>query len=297
MLLSKELSLIGIDNKCINEKEFSSLGLAGYNDGKDVCTFIADAKYASELSQGISMVITTEEVSKELNGDYGICMVDNPRITFFKLHQALSTKEGYAREQYDTVIAPSAKISPLAYIADKNVTIGENVVVEEFVSIKENTVIGENSIIRAGTIVGGEGFEQKRIDDSVMSVKHCGGVIIGNNVELQQQNTVDKAIYPWDNTVIGDNSKINSQVQIAHGCKLANNVQVASNTGIQGRVQVGNNVWIGPGSVIRNGISIGDNARVNMGSVVTLSVEEGQAVSGNFAVPHNSFIKEMKFKK
>ena len=294
MLLSKELSLIGIDNKCINEKEFSSLGLAGYNDGKDVCTFIADAKYASELSQGISMVITTEEVSKELNGDYGICMVDNPRITFFKLHQSLSTKEGYAREQYDTIIAPSAKISPLAHIADKNVTIGENVIIEEFVSIKENTIIKDNCIIHSGTVVSSTGFEHIKNGSEIIDINHIGGVIVENNVEINANNTIDRAIYPWDNTIIGEKCRTGNLVQIAHGVKVGSETLVTSHSSISGRVIIGNNVWIGPGCIIRNAVSIGNNARVNMGSVVTLSVEEGQAVSGNFAIPHSIFMNNLK---
>ena len=56
MLLSKELPKIGIGCQCFDEKEFESLGLAGYNDGKNVCTFLAAAKYAAGLSEGISIV-------------------------------------------------------------------------------------------------------------------------------------------------------------------------------------------------------------------------------------------------
>lgn len=300
MLLSKELTSIGIECKCINEKEFNSLGLAGYNDGKDVCTFLAAAKYAKGLSDGISMVLTSEEVFEELRGTdtldrgFGLCIVENPRIAYFKLHNALSENDGYRRDFFPTIIADSAKIHPMSCIAENNVVIGENVVIEEFVSIKENTVIGDNTVIRAGSIIGGTGFEIKNSDGGLWTVNHIGGVILGKNVEIQQNTTIDKAIYPWDNTILGDYDKINSQVQIAHGVKIDTNTEVVSNAGIQGRVRIGKNVWIGPNSAIRNGISIGDNARVNIGAVVTLDVPDGAAVSGNFARPHDKMIEEMR---
>lgn len=300
MLLSRLLPEIGIECRCIGENEFSSLGLAGYNDGKNVCTFLAAAKYAAGLSEGISMILTSKKVfdelteSESLNENYGICIVDNPRLTYFLLHNALCESEDYARKQFPTRIPDSAKISPLAYIAPTNVVIGENAVIEEFVSIKENTVIGDDCVIRTGTKIGGPGFEIKNDGTKTITVTHIGGVVIGNNVEIQQNSNVDKAIYPWDDTVIADHVRVNSMVQIAHGDKIGRFTEIVAGASIQGRVQIGENVWIGPNSVIRNGISIGDNARVNMGAVVTLSVPAGQAVSGNFAREHASLIEEMR---
>ena len=246
------------------------------------------------------MILTSQTVYDELmagnalGGSYGICIVDNPRLAYFLLHNALCDNDNYARPLYNTVIPKSAIISPLAYIAPYNVTIGENTIIEEFVSVKENTVIGEGSVIRAGTKIGGPGFEIKNDGNKTITVTHIGGVIIGNNVEIQQNSNLDKAIYPWDDTVIGDHVRINSLVQIAHGDKIGRFTEIVAGASIQGRVQIGENVWIGPGSVIRNGITIGDNARVNMGAVVTLSVPAGASVSGNFARDHEKMIDEMR---
>ncbi|MBR2674860.1 MAG: UDP-3-O-(3-hydroxymyristoyl)glucosamine N-acyltransferase [Mogibacterium sp.] len=300
MRLSEELCKIGIEAECINEKDFSSLGLAGYNAGEGACTFLAAAKYVTGLSEGISMILTSEEVYEELSregklGDgYGICIVENPRLAYFTLHNALSDSDEYNRPRFETRIAESAKISPLAYIAPYNVEIGENTVIEEFVSIKGNTIIGDDCVIRAGTVVGGEGFEIKNTGTGLLTVTHIGGVKLGNNVEIQQNANVDKAIYPWDDTIVDSHVRINSLVQIAHGVKIGAFTEIAASASIQGRVRIGKDVWIGPGSVIRNGISVGEKSRVNMGAVVTLSVPEGSAVSGNFARSHESLIDEMK---
>ena len=300
MLLSNELPRIGISCECLDEREFESLGLAGYNDGQNVCTFLAASRYASGLSAGVSMILTSTSVYEELQqsnplqGDYGICIVENPRLTYFLLHNSLCSDEYYTRKRYTSRIADSAKISPLACIAENNVTIGEGVVIEEFVSIKENTIIGDDCVIRAGSKIGGTGFEIKNDGKRVITVTHIGGVILGENVEIQQNSCVDKAIYPWDNTILEDHVRVNSLVQIAHGCKIGRFTEIVAGASIQGRVKIGENVWIGPNTVIRNGISIGDNARVNMGAAVTLNVEDGEAVSGNFARKHDTMIREMQ---
>ena len=303
MLLSKELPRIGIDCKCYDEKEFDSLGLAGYNDGKNVCTFLAAAKYAAGLSAGISMILTSQKVydtltdAGSLAGSYGICIVDNPRLTYFMLHNALCDSKNYVRPRFESMIAESAKISPLAHIAPYNVVIGENAIIEEFVSIKENTTIGDDCVIRTGAKIGGPGFVIKNDGTKTITVTHIGGVKIGNNVEIQQNSNVDKAIYPWDDTVIEDHVRINTLVQIAHGDKIGRFTEIVAHASIQGRVKIGENVWIGPGCVVRNGISIGDNARVNIGAVVTLNVPAGAAVSGNFAREHEKMIEEMRLYK
>lgn len=300
MRLSIELKKINIINECYSEQEFSSLGLAGYNDGKDVCTFLAAAKYAAGLSDGISMVLTSDSVWKELQSQgydttkFGICVVDNPRLAYFLLHNHLCESEEYRGADVPTQISPSAQISPLAHIEDKNVVIGDNVIIEEFVSIKENTTIGKDCVIRAGSIIGGTGFEIKNDGEKTITVTHVGHVRIGNNVEIQQNSCVDKAIYPWDSTILDDHVRVNSLVQIAHGVKVGKFTEIVAHASIQGRVKIGKNVWIGPGSVIRNGIAIGDNSRVNMGAVVTQSVPDGVAVSGNFAREHSLLIDEMR---
>ncbi len=300
MLLSVELPKIGIDCQCFKEKEFTSLGLAGYNAGHGVCTFLAAAKYAKNLSSGITMVLTSSAVWDELKmqnfamDSFGLCVVENPRLAYFLLHNALCERVEYVGERYSTRVDPTAKISPMACIAAQNVVIGAHTVIEEFVSIKENTVIGDNCVIRAGSIIGGTGFEIKNDGEKTITVTHVGGVTIGNNVEIQQNSCVDKAIYPWDKTILHDHVRVNSLVQIAHGVKVGRFTEIVAHASIQGRVKIGENVWIGPGSVIRNGIEIGNRARVNMGAVVTLSVPDDMAVSGNFAREHDGFIEEMK---
>lgn len=297
MKLSEVLGHINIENRCINERNFESLGLVGYNTGNNVCTFVESAEYLKKLTPSIVMVLVNDEVYNKIRAnsyDFGICIVDNPRFSFFRLHNYLAKQKGYRREEFDTTIGQGCNINVLASIAEKNVKIGNNVTIEEFVVIRENTIIGDNTIIRAGCKIGGEGFEFKNSGKEVFRVDHIGGVILKENVEIQYNSCIDKAIYPWDNTVIGRHVKIDNLVHIGHAVKIGERTMVVANSGIGGRVFIGSDSWVGFGATIRNGITIGEHTRANIGAVVTKSMENYDAVTGNFAIPHSKFIENLK---
>ena len=297
MNISDILCDLDIKHVCDGNAEFESLGLLKSDTDKKICSFVVNEKYIKEMGSNISVLLTTDEVAKKIEkgtNDIGVCVVDNPRYVFFKLHNYLCGREEYVQKKYDTAIGENCKISEFAYIAPQNVRIGNNVTIEEFVSIKENVSIGDNCIIRAGSVIGGEGFEQKRHGKEVLSVHHAGSVIIGDNVELQQGNFVDKAIYPWDYTLIDDYTRTDNNVYIAHADKIHKRVLIAACTCIAGRVEIEDDVWIGPGVTLINGMHIGKEARVNIGAVATRDVPEGEAVTGNFAIPHDKFIENIK---
>lgn len=299
MYVSKLLDEMGVSYRCINEQQISSLGLVEYNNGKDICTFVESEKYIQEISDNIRMVIINEnllEFLKTQEATYGICIVDNPRITYFRMHNYLAEMGIYQRLKFKTIIGSNCNISEHAIIADKNVVIGNNVTIEEFVVIRENTKIGNNTVVRAGCKLGGEGFEFKNTGTEVFRVKHIGGIVIGDAVEIQYNTCIDKAIYPWDDTVIGDYVKIDNLVYIGHAVKIAPRTMLVANTGIGGRTFIGEDAWIGLGATLRNGIKIGNHARANMGAVVTKNVDNYQAVTGNFAISHEEFIDKLKNK-
>ena len=296
MRLSDYLPLLGYQEYRIeNEKEFEFLSLSSVNTGFFCCTFLDNAKYVDCIADSISMVLTTEEIGTQLSGKhYGICTISQPRIVFFRLHNFLSQIEGYKRLTSKTIMGIRNEISSLASIADNNVVIGNDVVIEEFVVIRENTIIGDGSIIRAGTVIGGLGFEFKHNGERILAVEHSGGVKIGQNVEIQYNSCIDRAIYPWDNTVIGDYVKIDNLVHIAHAVKIESNVMIAACSLIGGRVHIKNNVWVGASVTISNGLSVGRNSRVNIGAVATKNVDDGKSVTGNFAISHDKFISNLK---
>lgn len=285
-------------DKIINEKEFETLGILDSAIKCSYLTFLDDEKYLKKIEEkeNISMVITTKELGKMISRKLGIMICDKPRITFFNLHNKLCNEERYIREKMSNKIGVNCSISPLSCIESSNIIIGNNVIIEEFVSIKSGTVIGDNSIIRAGSVIGSSGFEFKRSDNIIIPVNHYGGVVIGQNVEIKCNTVIDRAIYPWDNTEIGDYCKLDNLIHIGHACKIRKRVMIPANSVIGGRVEIENDSWIGIGCAIRNGVHIGKNSRCNMGAVVTKDVLDNTSVTGNFAIEHQEFIKKLKQK-
>lgn len=284
--------------KPFKDGDFNSLGILDSKTSDSILTFIDHEKYLKILSnkKNVTCILLTKEVYEHISdpNEYGIVLVDDPRNAFFKLHNLLLSNSKYTRKNFKTIIGDNCSISPLAYISKDNVKIGNNVIIEEFVSIKENTFIDDNTIIRAGTVIGGCGFEFKRDGNTQYRVEHLGGIKIGHDVEIQYNCAIDKAVFPWDNTVIGNYTKIDNLIHVGHAVKIGNNVMMPALSVIGGRVEIKDNAWIGIGSVIRNGLTIGENARTNMGAVVTKDVNDNEAVTGNFAIEHTKFIKRLK---
>ncbi|MCR0567872.1 UDP-3-O-(3-hydroxymyristoyl)glucosamine N-acyltransferase [[Clostridium] innocuum] len=295
MLLSE---FFNEDTVYIREKEFETLGIIDSHPHMKFLSFIDDEIYIKKLCENsdIVMVLVTEELAERIPDSIGICVVKNPRLAFFHIHNMLQTNKAYVRSDVDSQIGENCSISKLAFIAEKNVKIGNNVKIEEFVSIKEGTVIGNDCIIRAGTVIGCPGFEFKKSEHEVMPVNHYGGVVIGDRVEIKCNNVIDKAIYPWDSTEIGSDTKLDDLIYIAHASKIKKRVFICAKSAIAGRVIIEEDTWIGTGCSIRNGIKIGKGARCNMGAVVTKNVEDFQSVTGNFAIDHDKFIAQLKSK-
>lgn len=298
MILSKSLSDAGLISETVlqNEKKFETLAYIENNLNVDYCTYIESEKYIDKVNRNTKMIITTIEISSKLNtsNGYGLCITKDPKFTFFKLHSFLSNYEKYIRKSFQTKIGSNCDISSNAFISQNNVIIGNNVTIEDFACVYANVEIGDDCVIRSGVKIGGEGFRFIQLNNDVLSVKHLGGLIIKNNCEIQYNSSIDKAIFPRENTVIGNNNKIDNLVQIGHGVKTGDNILFAANSTIGGKVIIGDNSWIGLGACISNGLSIGKNSRANMGSVVTKSIPDNSSFSGNFAIKHSKFIKHIK---
>ena len=275
--------------KVEKDGEFNWLGLTaeGY-EGKKVLTFLNDEKYYKEIenNESITCIITTDEVAKKIEKNkYGIIISKNPRKDFFELHNKLVKENFYFTKREN-------KISEKANIGEYNIIIDDDVVIEADVTIYENVIIKKGSIIRSGTRVGGNGFEFSRFGDEVLSVEFAGDVFIDENVEIQNNTCIDRGVF--DRTYLGKNVKVDNLVHIAHDVKIGDNTLVVACTLIGGRTKIGKNSYLGPNCTVKNGLILGDNSKVSMGAVVTKDVKDNEVVTGNFAIPHEQFIKNLK---
>ncbi|MCL2488289.1 MAG: UDP-3-O-(3-hydroxymyristoyl)glucosamine N-acyltransferase [Oscillospiraceae bacterium] len=296
MKLSHILPEMGFsDARIINEKDFTYLALSASGIPQPHCIFLDSEKYIPDIAGTVTMVIAAPALENQLVSEqYGLCITENPRELFFSLHNFLSAREGYRRPAFATEIGEGAAVSPLASVAGQNVRIGRQAVIEEFAVIRPDTVIGDHAIIRAGAVIGGQGFEFKRTGGAILSVEHAGGVIIGDHAEIQYNSCIDRAVYPWDDTVIGGYSKLDNLVHVGHAVKIDRNVMIVAQSGIGGRTRIKPDCWIGFGATVSNGLTVGERSRVNIGAVATRDVANDQSVTGNFAIEHTRFIQNLK---
>lgn len=284
MKISEELEKSGQKVlEAVNETEVEGLGLLKNEASICIASFLEEESYLKQIEDNVRLVITKADLAERvLETGRGVCVVEKPKLSFFKLHNYLVLEQGsYILERHKNKYGNECQISKTAQIAQYNVELGNHVVIEDNVVIYENTRIEDNVVIHAGAVIGGEGFECKRDNDIIFTVKHAGSTIIRRGSEIRYNTCIDKAVYPWDSTRIGEYSILDNLVHIGHGVKIGKRNLIAAGSVIAGRTVTGEDVWIGVGSTVSNGLCIGNNCKIDIGSVVIKSILEGMEVYGN----------------
>ena len=179
-----------------------------------------------------------------------------------------------------------------------DVVIGNNVLIYPGVVIYPKTVIGNNCILHAGCVVGSDGFgNAPQPDGTWQKIEHLGGVIIGDNVEVGSNSTIDRA--EMENTVIGNGVRIDNLCQIAHNVVIGDNTVMAAQTGIAGSAEIGKNCILAGQVGVVGHIKIADNTIMGAQSGVTRSVRKsGTVLLGSPAIEHSNYLKSYaKFKQ
>lgn len=166
-------------------------------------------------------------------------------------------------------------------VIGKNVRIGSNTKIFPNVVIYDNSVIGQNCRIHAGAVIGADGFGYARRRDGHEKIWHFGKVIIGDNVEIGANTTIDRGT--MRNTVIGNNVKIDNQVQLGHNDVVEDNVIICGCTGIAGGAVIRKNAIIAGAAGLVDKVEIGENSIVAAMTLVTNDVPANTQVAG---IPH-----------
>lgn len=168
--------------------------------------------------------------------------------------------------------------------------IGENCLIHPNVSLLAGTLVGSRTIIHSGTVAGSDGFGF--VPDPSgrhRKIPQNGNVVIGNDVEIGSNCSIDRAV--TGSTEIGDFTKLDNLIQVAHNVKIGKSCFIAAQTGIAGSTTIGNGVVIGGQVGIAGHIVIEDGVVVAAKSGVTKSVSAGLTVSGNPCRPHSENLR------
>jgi len=215
-----------------------------------------------------------------------LLLVDNPRLSFINIiNEFFSSDDQVGLNCFSSivsdefsVISKSCYIGPHVYVSP-GCKIGENVILYGNIYIYPGVTIGNNVIIHAGTIIGAEGFgfwRSKKGD--LIKFPQIGSVIIEDNVEIQANVCIDRGTL--GNTIIGEGTKIDNFVHIAHNVQIGKNCAIVAHSMIGGSVKIEDNCWIAPCASILNQMKIGENSVIGMGSVVLKEVGSNQTVKG-----------------
>jgi UDP-3-O-[3-hydroxymyristoyl] glucosamine N-acyltransferase len=185
-------------------------------------------------------------------------------------------------------IGPAVQIWPGCYIG-RNVIIGAETKIYPNVVVMQDVTIGTRCIIHPGAVIGSDGFGFVPTKSGNVKVPQIGRVIIGDDVEIGANTTIDRATL--DSTIISDDVKIDNLVQIAHNVKIGPHTRIAAQAGMSGRVEIAENVVIGGQAGFGNGIKIGANSLVGARAGVIGDVPAGNKVSGYPARDHRKALR------
>jgi UDP-3-O-[3-hydroxymyristoyl] glucosamine N-acyltransferase len=174
--------------------------------------------------------------------------------------------------------------------------------------------VGNKVILNHGVSLGADGFsfvtenpnniEQARKDGEIkegnaeqviFKIPSIGSVIIGNNVEIGANSCIDRGTI--ENTIIGDNTKLDDLVMVGHNCRIGKGCMIVSQVGIAGSCVIGDRVVIAGQAGLADHISIGDDTIIAAQAGVTKSFPAKSIVVGAPAVPRKEFIKQLKIMK
>ncbi len=190
----------------------------------------------------------------------------------------------------DTRVSDGTRIGSNVVVG-KSCTIGRGCTIYPRVVIYPNSIIEDDVFIHAGAVIGSDGFGYAKIEGSHHKIPQIGAVHIGRNVEIGANTTIDRATIGY--TKIGEGTKIDNLVQIAHNVEIGKNVIICALCGISGSVKIGNNVVLAGAVGLKDHIVIEDDVYIGAKSgVMEKRVKKGSRIVG---IPAADFKSELEF--
>ena len=290
-----------VDGKVIGEPDINVSGVSEIqNSLPGTITFLGNPKYKQFLTetQAEAIFVRNED---HLNGKNGI-VVSNPQLAMARTLRLFFPQTSFEPSIHESAVIDSTAsvgknvfidagvvIKSGASIGD-NAIIGANVVIgnraaigthcslKPNVTIYHNVIIGDNCIIHSGTVIGCDGFGYVTEDNIHEKIPQPGNVVIGNDVEIGSNCAIDRATIGV--TSIGDMTKIDNLVHIAHNVKVGKGCLITAGFAVAGSTEIGDYCTFAGQVGIAPHIKIGSNSVFAAKSGVTKSLEGGKVYAG-----------------
>ncbi len=285
--------------------------------GAHQLTFLSNRKYACKLRSTTASAVLVHKGTPvdAVNSDTCLLMVDDPELAFIAcLHRLypkksnsgiVSTKahidpsavigqgasvEAFASIGCNTTIGSNCWVKAGCRIGD-GVTLGDNCVLHPNVVIYDGVRLGNDVIVHAGAVIGSDGFGYKFRNGEHVKFPQVGTVVIESNVEIGANTCIDRAAL--QETRIGEGTKIDNQVHIAHNVQIGARSMLCGQVGIGGSTIIKENVTLASQCGVADHVTIGSRAVVFARSGVTKDVGNNEQVMGFPAASRRKMLHEM----
>ena len=182
------------------------------------------------------------------------------------------------------VIGPGSVVGP-GCVIEPEVHLGAGCRLVANVSIYAGSRIGARALIHSGAVIGSDGFGFANDAGRWLKVPQLGGVLIGDDVEIGANTTVDRGAI--EDTIIEDGVKLDNLIQVAHNVHIGAHTAMAGCVGIAGSTKIGRHCAIGGGVGILGHLEIADGVTVTAMSLVTKSIRESGVYSSGTPLEKN----------
>ena len=283
-------------------------------DGADAdsITFLTDRKYAPALAASRARACFLPAAFADLLPDDCVGLLTrHPQYAYARaadrLHRARIHPSGApaihpeAQLEAGVQTGPGVVIGPGASVG-RGTVIGPNTVIGPGVAIGRDCQIGSNASIGfaligdrvkiySGVVIGEPGFGAAGGPTGVVDLPQLGRVILQDGVTIGANSCVDRGAL--DDTVIGENTKLDNFIQIGHNVTIGRNCVIAAHTGISGSCTIGDGVQMGGRVGLADHLTVGDGARLAAGSGVMHNIPAGETWGGVPAVPIRRFMRQV----
>lgn len=273
--------------------------------GPGAISFLANSKYRRYLAETRASAVILRPVDAT---DVALpaLVSENPYLAFARIARHLNPPPPLQPGIHpstvvaaDAEIAPAAEVGPQVSIGPRvriatgcrigagcvigaDTVLGEDCRLESGVHIYAGCRLGRRVRVHAGVVIGADGFGFARSDAGWEAVPQLGGVVIGDDVDIGANTTIDRGAL--EDTVIGDGVKIDNLVQIAHNVSIGEHSVIAACTGISGSTHIGRRCTIGGGVGVAGHLQIADDTVFTGMTMVTHDVRDPGLYSSGVTV-------------
>jgi len=281
------------------------------NAGDGAIAFLSDPKYRSHLARtGASAVIVAPADAQ--GTALPKLVAANPYAAYAQVAAILHPRRPPLPAIHPTaVIAAGARVAATAAVAahavigerarvgervevgagaviGEDATVGDDCLLHAHVVVYARSVIGARTIVHSGAVIGADGFGMAEDEGRWIKVPQLGRVVIGSDVEIGANTTIDRGAI--GDTVIGDDVKLDNQIQIGHNCNIGAHTAIAGCVGIAGSTTIGRNCKIGGAAMISGHLEIADGTMISAATGVFESITVPGIYTGVFpALPHREW--------